>query len=244
MGERASVPPLTISGWLRWSVVEHLLPGNARTVLDIGAGAGSIGSLLSERYEYVGIEPDPLSFEIAEGRIGDRGRVLNCRFEDFAAGQYFDVVCAFEVLEHLEDDEAALGRWIQHLRPGGWLLLSVPKDRLRYAAVNARAGDLRRYDPDGLRLLMSRAGLHEIVMCPYGSPYGNLQEWIQNLVLRARRPRTTMPERTAASGRFLLPPTWAKRSVHLLAVPLRYTQRPFAHRGIGTGLVARGRLDG
>lgn len=244
MDERASLPPLTISAWLRWSVVEHLLPGNARRVLDIGAGAGSIGSLLSDLYEYVGIEPDPVSFEIAERRIGDRGRLHKCRFEDFPPARDFDLVCAFEVLEHLEDDEAALRRWIQHIRPGGWLLLSVPKGRRRYAAVNARAGDLRRYDPGDLNLLMTRAGLRQIVMRSYGSPYGNLQESIQNLILRARPPRGTVAERTAASGRFLLPPTWATAAVRALAVPLQHAQRPFSNQGIGTGIVARGRREG
>lgn len=244
MDEPGSLPPLTISGWLRWRVAEQLLPANARRVLDIGAGAGSIGSLLSDSYEYVGIEPDPVSFEIAERRIGDRGRLVNCRFEDFDPAPNFDLVCAFEVLEHLEDDEAALGRWIQHLRPGGWLLLSVPKDSLRYGPFNARAGDLRRYDPEDLNQLMARAGLRQVVMRPYGSPYGNVQEWIQNVILRARPPGKTMTQRTAASGRFLLPPAWARGAVHAFAVPLQYAQQPFSNRGIGTGIVARGRLEG
>ena len=119
--------------------------------------------------EYVGIEPDPISFGVAKTRIGDRGRLLNCRFEDLPPAQEFDLVCAFEVLEHIEDDAAALGEWIQHLRPRGWLLLSVPKDRRRYGPVNARVGDLRRYDLVDLERLLANAGLRRIVMVRYGS---------------------------------------------------------------------------
>ena len=242
MSGRGLVPPLTVTGWLRWDVVKHLLPESPTRVLDIGAGAGSIGWLLPSHYEYVGIEPDPVSFAIAKRRIGGRGRLLNCRFEDLTPAQDFDLVCAFEVLEHLEDDAAALGQWIRHLRPGGWLLLSVPKDPRRYGPVNARVGDLRRYDRDDLASLLANAGLQRIVTVAYGSPYGNVQESIQNQILRLRPTRAPVAERTAASGRFRLPPVWATAAVRGAALPLQYAQRPFSRLGIGTGVVARGQL--
>lgn len=234
---------MTITAWLRWDAVERLLPRHASRVLDIGAGTGSIGSLLASRYEYVGVEPDRVSCDMATRRIGARGRLLNRKFEDLEPTQEFDLVCAFEVLEHLEDDATALRQWLRYLRPGGWLVVSVPKGPRRYGPVNSRVGDLRRYDPEDLTRLFADAGLCRIVTAAYGSPYGNLQETAQNLILRARPSRVPVAERTAASARFLQPPASLASAVRAVALPLQYLQRPFSIRGIGTGLVARGELE-
>ena len=231
---------MTITAWLRWAIVEQLLPNQARRVLDIGAGTGSIGSLLADRFEYVGIEPDKHSFDIATRRIGARGELLNCGFEDLEPEQDFDVVCALEVLEHIDDDDAAVTRWVRHLRPGGCLLISVPSDPGRYGQVNASVGDLRRYDPEDLVRLFAGAALGQIVVRAYGSPYANVQETIQNVVSRGRRYESPVCERTAKSGRHLQPPVSLARVVHAVATPLERLQRPFSARGIGTGLVARG----
>ena len=74
--------PLTVTAWLRWDAVQPLLPATGGRVLDIGAGTGTIGSFLADRYEYVGVEPDPISHAVASGRIGPRGIVHNLAIED------------------------------------------------------------------------------------------------------------------------------------------------------------------
>ena len=48
----------------------RLLPAGVGRVLEIGAGLGAMGALLARRYEYVGLEPDPASCEVARRRIG------------------------------------------------------------------------------------------------------------------------------------------------------------------------------
>ena len=235
-------PPLTVTAWLRWDVVERLLPISTGRVLDIGAGGGSLGSLLAERYTYVGIEPDPESYEKARRRLGSRGQVVNSSFEQYEPDELFDLVCAFEVLEHVEDDASAVARWAAFLRPGGWLLVTVPQGRNRFGPGDARMGHFRRYDPEDLTGLMEQAGLGETTAVVFGSPWGNLQEGIRNLAFRTRPSRQTVAERTAASGRFLHPPDWAATVAHGVSVPLRHLQRPFSRRGVGTGLIAVGRL--
>ena len=49
---------------------------------------------------------------------GTPGRLLGS-IEELAPDERFDLVCAFEVIEHIEDDAAALGAWVRRLRPGG-----------------------------------------------------------------------------------------------------------------------------
>ena len=236
-----STPPLTVTAWLRWDVVERLLPVSAGRVLDIGAGGGSFGSLLAERYEYVGIEPDPVSYAKASRRIGERGRVVNCSFEDFEPDGSFDLVCVFEVLEHVEDDAGAVRQWIRHLRPGGWLVVTVPQGRGRFGPGDERMGHFRRYDPTDLTGLMEAAGLRETRAVVFGSPWGNLQESLRNAVFRVRPSDEALANRTAESGRFLHPPDWAATASRLISLPLRHLQRPLSRRGVGTSLVALGR---
>src|SRR5438270_6654941 len=107
-------PPLTPMARLRYDRIRRLLPEHARSLLEIGCGAGSVGYRLALRYDYVGLEPDAESCALAQSCIGSLGDV-RCGDISRVDGERFDVVCAFEVLEHIEDDRAALEQWCAHL---------------------------------------------------------------------------------------------------------------------------------
>jgi SAM-dependent methyltransferase len=209
-------------------------------VLDIGAGLGSFGSMLADRFDYTGVEPDKRSYEVAKRRIGDRGTLFNSSIELLEPRREFDVVCAFEVLEHIEDDAAAIRLWAQHVRPGGMLLVTVPRGPERFGPGDARYGHFRRYTDAGLVELMEQVGLSGVETRIYGSPWGNAVEAVRNVVFRVHSSERPYAERTAASGRFLQPPEWSARISWGLSVPLRSVQGSFASRGVGTGLIAMG----
>lgn len=230
-----------MTGWLRWDIVQRLLPASGR-VLDIGAGEGGIGSFLAECYDYVGVEPDPTSYEAARERVGARGCLHNCAIEELEPAGDFDLVCAFEVLEHIEDDVGALSLWVRHLRPGGSLLVSVPQGRDRFGAGDAQMGHLRRYDTEDLAGRLRDAGLEAVFTEVYGAPWGNFQEAVRGTLFRLRPSTRSVQERTLASGRSSQPPAWGAAATKAISVPLRYLQRPFSKRGIGTGVVGFGRL--
>ena len=84
-----------------------------------------MGARLAERYAYMASSRTRF---VRDGRaIGARPRDASSGdLSELAAGETFDLVCAFEVLEHIEDDDAALTEWRARVRPGGRLLLSVP----------------------------------------------------------------------------------------------------------------------
>jgi len=149
-------PPLSLHAWLRYDAVHRLLPGDVRRILEIGTGLGSFGVLLAEQFEYVGLEPDPASFEVAAERLAGRAVVLNETAETYTSPEPFDVVCAFEVLEHVADDRKALRELLRVARADGFVQLTVPSPYTRATTTDwgypdARAhGHYRGYGRDFL----------------------------------------------------------------------------------------------
>ena len=235
--------PLSLSAWLRYDAVMRLLPAKIETVLEIGAGLGSFGAMLAERYEYVGLEPDLQSYEVAAERIGDAGRVLFETVEEFQPDHQFDLVCAFEVLEHVEEDRVVLAEWLRLVRPGGYVLLSVPLRRDGYGAWDRKAGHYRRYDRGDIVGVMESVGLQSVETFAYGFPLGRLLEVARNVVAsRERADERSMVERTAKSGRQIQPPAWAGAMTRAVSAPFRAVQGAFSGTELGTGIVARGRI--
>ena len=74
----------------------------------------------------------------------------------------FDVIGAFDVIEHIEEDEAVLREVNEALRPGGTLLLTVPQHPALWSPQDVHAGHVRRYTAAGLRRKVEAAGF-EIV---------------------------------------------------------------------------------
>ncbi len=149
------LPPLSFNGWLRFDLARRMLPGRPGTLLDVGCGQAALGIRLAARngYRYLGVEPDEASYRIAAGRLADAGIDGEIRHGDLSVvdpDERFDVVSAFEVLEHIEDDKAALDAWVQRVRPGGTLLISTPAYQRRYGVQDELVGHYRRYDPPAM----------------------------------------------------------------------------------------------
>jgi SAM-dependent methyltransferase len=227
--------------WLRWDLVSDALDGAQGPVLEIGCGQGAMGVRLARRFAYTGIEPDSSSAALARMRIEDvPGAAFHERTLDEPGTGDHGVVCAFEVLEHLEDDLAALRLWRTHLRPGGRLILSVPAWQKRFGATDEHVGHYRRYDPDVLAARLDRAGFDLVALRVYGWPLGYVLEWVRDRLTERRPPRAasaTMDERSRGSGRFLQPREWMAWLPWLATLPFRILQRPFSRSSYGTGIV-------
>ena len=244
-----ALPPLAPRAWLRYDVVDRLVRRiRPESVLEIGCGQGGFGARLASRVPeggFFGIDPDAAAAQVAARRILPLGgTVVVGDHSSVPPGSTYDLVCAFEVLEHLEHDEEMLSTWTSWVRPGGHLLLSVPAWQERFGPMDERAGHYRRYEPEQLRDLLKQVGLEAVDVTVYGWPLGYVLEAVRNpldarAIDRAGRD-LTMAERTAPSGRTRQPGRRITgEMIRFSTMPFRRIQRLAPHRG--TGLVAMAR---
>ncbi|TMF72451.1 MAG: methyltransferase domain-containing protein [Chloroflexi bacterium] len=136
---------LMVVDWLGWYHRAALdnMPVRSGSVIDVGCGNGAFVAAAAERgYEAWGI--DFSSKAIEAGRRHFRLQNLYAmRIEDFTTqfgDRRFDVVTAFEVLEHMDDASAFVLELSKVLKPGGHLIVSVPNRERRPWLLNE--GDL------------------------------------------------------------------------------------------------------
>jgi SAM-dependent methyltransferase len=140
------------------STLEQLAPaaGFGR-ILDVGCGDGLLLPLLRRFGQPEGIEPDAASVS-AEGRAS--GTIHIAPFDQtFRPATPYGLVLLLDVLEHLDDDRAALRQAGDLLAPGGVLLITVPAFEMLWTAHDDINHHRRRYTKRGLRGRIVQAGL-------------------------------------------------------------------------------------
>ncbi len=126
--------------------------GEPLRVLDVGsADAPSVGWLHGE-HQLVNLDLVPEGLVAGEGVCGS---VTALPFADAT----FDVVGAFDVVEHCEDDLLALSELARVTASGGSVLLSVPAYAWAWTDHDVRAGHYRRYTRRRLVRVVEEAGL-------------------------------------------------------------------------------------
>ena len=134
--------------------VADLTPG---TAVDVGAaGGGNTRVLQGLGWKIAAIEYGSPGAEVCAERSipvlrGDATRLP-------LAAASLDLVVAFDVLEHLDDDKAAAAGVFEALKPGGVFLVAVPADPRLWSAHDDAVGHVRRYTRQTLGDLLSGAG--------------------------------------------------------------------------------------
>jgi SAM-dependent methyltransferase len=219
--------------------VQRLRPAS---LLELGCGGGAFGTgLVQLTPAYTAVEPDETSWRLAYERITPLGGTVIHGDHTKAPEPNYDLVCAFEVLEHIADDEAALADWAPLVRPGGHILLSTPAVPERMGAWDEAVGHFRRYSPEQISVRLRDAGFVDPWVHCYGWPIGYVLEGVRNRVATRRRMGFgTIEERTGSSGRQLQP---RKRitgaAVRAATAPFELLQRAAPTRGIALVALAR-----
>jgi SAM-dependent methyltransferase len=130
-------------------------PGRA---LDIGAaGGGNTRVLLGHGWQPVALEYAPTAAQIARERGIDVVRA-DARELPVRTGS-MDLVTAFDILEHIEEDYLAAAEITRVLRPGGTALIAVPADMALWSAHDTAVGHVRRYTRGTLADVIVKGGL-------------------------------------------------------------------------------------
>jgi SAM-dependent methyltransferase len=151
-----------------------LSAGPGPEVLNGGAGQGTLSRKLAELgFEVTSTDVSPDAVEGLRERAP--GRILEADLTALPfAGESFDAAVLGEVLEHIEDDRAALSEVARVLRPEGVLALSVPANPKLFGPSDAWAGHVRRYTRPELLTACSAAGFTVLRCVGWGFPMSRL----------------------------------------------------------------------
>jgi SAM-dependent methyltransferase len=128
--------------------------------LEVGCGTGFVVSGIAKAFPTLELEASEY-FE--DGLVFARQRVPQCRFRKLdatamAEESAYDCIGSFDVLEHIDADECVLSNFNRGLRPGGFLLLTVPQHPWLWSSADDYAHHVRRYTYLELRRKVLCAG--------------------------------------------------------------------------------------
>ncbi len=134
-----------------WPLVRSLLAPEQRR-LEVAPGLRP--RLPIEGTQFIDISPSALAKLRARGGAAALGSITALPYGD----KIFDLVCAFDVIEHVDDDERALSELSRVASPGAALITSVPLHPARWTGFDDFVGHRRRYEPEKFMAQLARHG--------------------------------------------------------------------------------------
>jgi SAM-dependent methyltransferase len=138
------------------------LDAESARILDVGCGTGGNLALLMEYGKVYAMEANPdalkmaqttTDIEIMSGYLPD-----TIPFEE----DFFDLIVAFDVLEHVESDQESLMRLKKHLKSSGVLMITVPALPILWTKHDDMHHHYRRYLKTSLIAQFKKAGYHPV----------------------------------------------------------------------------------
>jgi SAM-dependent methyltransferase len=159
----------------------------ARTFLEVGCGTGCVLAGMAAAFPGLALHA---SEPFSEGLWFAQQRVPGATFLQLDARNIpfrdeFDVIGAFDVLEHIEDDLHVLAQMHQAVAPGGGVLLTVPQHEFLWSRQDDEAGHVRRYKAADLRDKLTRTGFRVRRMTSFVSSL--LPAMLLSRVFKARK---------------------------------------------------------
>jgi SAM-dependent methyltransferase len=138
---------------------------DAASFLEIGCGTGYVLSGVAEAFPEMtlwGSELLSAGLEFAAARV-ERAHLCQMDARRIPFEGEFDVIGAFDVIEHIVEDEMVLNRVFRAVRPGGGIIISVPQHAFLWSQQDVYACHVRRYSRADMMGKVSRAGFVERV---------------------------------------------------------------------------------
>ena len=133
-------------------------PAADARILEIGCGTGHNLAMLSGFGHVDGLELDDEAAALSEKRLG-RVIIRSPLPELEGVSNDYDLIGAFDVIEHIDDDHAALAAIATRLKPGGKFIMTVPAHPWMWTAHDVANHHKRRYSKRALRALVEGSPL-------------------------------------------------------------------------------------
>jgi SAM-dependent methyltransferase len=129
-------------------------PQSDARILEIGCGTGHNLAMLSSFGHVDGLELDDEARALSEQRLGRK--IMSAPLPKLAGvpDGHYDLIGAFDVIEHIDDDRAALASIATKLKPGGKFMMTVPAHQWMWSAHDVVNHHKRRYSKRSLKLLV------------------------------------------------------------------------------------------
>jgi SAM-dependent methyltransferase len=131
-----------------------------RSFLEIGCGTGFVLSGIERAFPSLRISASDLhthGLRYAKSRV-DRSSLFQMDARKIPFDEEFDVIGAFDVLEHISDDETVLSEIYRAVKPGGGVIITVPQHEFLWSQADTNACHERRYSASDLINKVERTG--------------------------------------------------------------------------------------
>jgi SAM-dependent methyltransferase len=144
-------------------------PAPGAQILEIGCGTGHNLAMLGEFGHVDALELDEESRAFAEQRLGRS--IMRAPLPELAdvPDRHYDLIGAFDVIEHIDDDRAALASIAAKLKRGGTFVMTVPAHQWMWSAHDVVNHHKRRYARRALRALIESSPLELITVGYFNS---------------------------------------------------------------------------
>jgi SAM-dependent methyltransferase len=143
---------------IQWALRNYF--PDANSFFEVGCGTGFVLAGIHEKFPRMRLAGSEI---FADGLAIAKARLPNAELYQMDARRIsfeceFDIVGAFDVLEHITEDEDVLVQMFNAAQPGGGLLITVPQHRFLWSASDQYAMHQRRYNCSELRRKVESAG--------------------------------------------------------------------------------------
>ena len=146
---------LVRAGIITDTIRSKIIINEPLNILNIGSATGRTSEILQQFGNVISVEYDQESVEFSKTILTTP--VINGSINDLPfPNEKFDLVCAFDVIEHVKDDENAIGEMNRVCKPSGSLFLTVPAFQSLWSAHDEINHHYRRYRKNQLLKLFSK----------------------------------------------------------------------------------------
>lgn len=181
---------------------KHIPQGQNLDILDMGCGTGINYGWLKNWGRVMGLDTSVEALEYCRNKhVYDE--LVQTDGTNLSFDSQFDLLTAFDVLEHIQDDVSALRNWYTTLKTNGYVFITVPAYQWLFSAHDKALHHHRRYSAKELKQKFEQAGFNIKFISPFFW-FTFPMVVLVRLLTKKSKPKTSYVETPGALGRFLI----------------------------------------